>query len=211
MNQITDPLTCGFGKVLLFDVITEKISIPRQDGETTNAFKSRILQHRFSKFNKSFFKDTVSYKTFTHSSRKVVDLLQNLGKKHPDKKKYSWNVFHKSNKLTPTSQQTHRLFDCNGCLKHQKYKSLLALLPMKSAAHKSKAKQAGLYKEKELKEVTSNVLSELDTLYKETYNTTFTRQMQKIFTGDKINEAQNIARAVIKDTMTQQDETALSR
>ena len=55
--SITDPATCGFGKVLVYNIAIEKIKLPWEDGEPEKHYKGLfkiVLLLNFLEFNASF-------------------------------------------------------------------------------------------------------------------------------------------------------------
>ena len=54
------------------------------------------------------------------------------------------------------------MFDCKGCFKSKTLKTALSKFPIKSKVYRLKARNAGLFKETELKEVTNTIINNLD-------------------------------------------------
>ena len=71
------------------------------------------------------------------------------------------------------------MFDCKGCFKSKTMKIALSKFPIKSKVYRSKARNTGLFKETELKEVTNTIINNLDMSFQSKYRTTFTAQMKE--------------------------------
>lgn len=82
--SLVDPLSCGFAKVIAFQIITEPINVTKLSNENTNEFKSRKFNLQYEKYVEQFDgleKFNVTYKQFTNNFPKVVTLLRHFRNK----------------------------------------------------------------------------------------------------------------------------------
>ena len=103
------------------------------------------------------------------------------------------------------------MFDCNGCFKSKTLKIALSKFPIKSKVYRLKARNAGLFKETELKEVTNTIINNLDKSFQSKYRTTFTAQMKKILTSTPKESKHSTAKSITKNIEEQVCETAVER
>ena len=103
------------------------------------------------------------------------------------------------------------MFDCKGCFQSKTLKIALSKFPIKSKVYRLKPRNAGLFKETELKEVTNTIINNLDKSFQSKYRTTFTAQMKKILTSTPKESKHSIAKSITKDIEEQVRETAVER
>ena len=103
------------------------------------------------------------------------------------------------------------MFDCKRCLKSKTLKKALSKFPIKSKVYRSKARNAGLFKEIELKEVANTIINSLDNSFQSKYRTTFSAQMKKILTSTLKESKHSTAKSITKDIEEQGRETAVER
>ena len=65
-------------------------------------------------------------------------------------------------KKLPDDKDKHTMFACKGCFQNTTLKTAFSKFPIKSKVYGSKARDTGLFKETELKEVTNIVINNLD-------------------------------------------------
>ena len=103
------------------------------------------------------------------------------------------------------------MFDCKGCLKSKTLKKALSKFPIKGKVYRSKARNVGLFKEIELKEVANTIINSLEKSFQSKYRTTFSAQMKKIITSTPKESKHSIAKSITKDIEEQGRETAVER
>ena len=103
------------------------------------------------------------------------------------------------------------MFDCKGCFKSKTLKIALSKFPIQGKVYRSKVKNAGLFKETELKEVTNTIINNLDNSFQSKYRTTFTAEMKKILISTPKESKHSIAKSITKDTEEQGYEAAVER
>ena len=90
-------------------------------------------------------------------------------------------------------------------------KIALSKSPIKSKVYRSKARNAGLFKEIEWKEVANTIINNLDKSFQSKYRATFTAQMRKILTSTPKESKHSIAKSITKDIEEQGREAAVER
>ena len=210
--SITAPTTCGFGKVLLYNILIERSKLSRLAGESEKNFKGRINYAKYDTFQKLPFGMELTYKQFTDNSAAIIKNIQLLGKRYSAVKKEIFEVFSSKNwdLISEKKKEKHALFHCKGCLTEKLYKETLGKFLNKSAKNKVIANKV-LHKEEILKNITNTIIDNLDDEFKSTYNTTFTKQLQKQYSAKKKQEVQATARAVLQDIENQFSETSVLR
>ena len=97
--SILDPLTCGFVKVITFEVLTAKHKMQQGSGENVRQFKHRILNHQYNRlrliFGDAIFK--VPFNTFHNKYHQIVEQIRGIAKK---------NVLEKSEIISVFDQKT---------------------------------------------------------------------------------------------------------
>ena len=79
----------------------------------------------------------------------------------------------------------YSLEKCEGCLKKRIYKSVLPQFPIKKLCLRKKAEKAGLFKEKNLHDITQKTLNKLKNQFKRDHGTSFTTEVKKVFKEEK--------------------------
>ena len=81
--SILDPLTCGFVKVITFEVLTAKHTMQQRSGENVRQFKHRILNNQYNRLQSIFgiaiFK--VLFNTFRNKYYRIVEQIRGIAKK----------------------------------------------------------------------------------------------------------------------------------
>ena len=76
MARILDPLTCGFAKVFMYELFTNRFGIPQ-----TGNWKENANKRRFEKFCLRYKDtDTSFYKSFVDKGPGIIERIQLLGK-----------------------------------------------------------------------------------------------------------------------------------
>ena len=87
--SILDPLTCGFVKVITFEVLTAKHTMQQRSGENARQFKHRILNHQYNRlqliFGDAIF--NVPFNTFRNKYHQIVEQIRGIAKKKCSRKK----------------------------------------------------------------------------------------------------------------------------
>ena len=163
--SILDPLTCGFAKVVTFEHLTRN-AIKNQNMAPTKNAKGSNLKETYEKlqlfFGIDYFK--INYTTFRNKYPSIVDQIRSIGKRNPDVKEHVLNTFSKSewSLLSGELKSRHSLENCDGCLEKEIYRSALAQFPIRSLWLQKKAEKAGLFKEKNLRDITQKTLNKLN-------------------------------------------------
>ena len=138
--------------------------------------------------------------------------MTDLNKRRPKTKNEFLATFSEEKlKKLLDSRDKHTMFDCKVCFKSKTLKIVLSKFPIKSEVYRLKARNAGLFKETELKEVTNTIINNLDKSFQSKYRTTFTAQMKKILTSTPKESKHLIAKSITKDIEEQVHETAVER
>ena len=213
--SILHPLTCGFAKVVTFEHLTRN-AIKNQNVAPTKNAKGSNLKETYEKlqlfFGIDYFK--INYTTFRNKYPSIIDQIRSIGKQNPDVKEHILNTISKSEWSLLSGQLKSRqtLENCDGCLKKGIYRSVLAQFPIKSLWLRKKAEKAGLFKEKNLRDITQKTLNKLNKQLKRDHGTSFTTEVKKVFKKERkqINKG-DIIRATKENIEQQWKETAVER
>ena len=80
---ILDPLTCGFVKVITFEVLTAKHAKQQRSDENVGQFKHRIFNKHYNRLQ-SIFGDAifnVPFNTFRNKYHQIVEQIRGIAKK----------------------------------------------------------------------------------------------------------------------------------
>ena len=166
MHSILYPLTCGFLKVKVFNLLIRD-SYKLGNNNTCRADKSYIhkghcleIKDLFHGFESFCFDSKFYNKNLTV----VKKLLFDVGKASCTKKEEILQIFSENywGRLTLDEKKTHTLRNCNGCLSDKRFKNGLSRFPVnkKSKIYYAKALAHGLIpspKRKPLKDITNTV------------------------------------------------------
>ena len=86
---ILDPLTCGFVKVITFEVLTAKHAMQQRSDENVGQFKHRIFNKHYNRLQ-SIFGDAifnVPFNTFRNKYHQIVEQIRGIAKKKCSRKK----------------------------------------------------------------------------------------------------------------------------
>ena len=123
MICILDPLTCGFTKVLVYELFTSGFGV-QQEGNK-KVWQGNMNKKRFEKFQQRYpdyyRNDTSSYKAFISKFPKAIEKINSLGKKDPGAKKLVLSIFSTDSwtNLEQLKKAKHSPTDCQGCLRIQ--------------------------------------------------------------------------------------------
>ena len=92
MICILDPLTCGFTKVLVYELFTSGFGVQQEGNKKVwqgNMNKKRFekFQERYPDYCKNY---TSNYKAFVNKFPKIIKNIKSLGKKDPAAKKINF-------------------------------------------------------------------------------------------------------------------------
>ena len=213
--SILDPLTCGFAKVITFKYLTRNPSKNGNKVQTTckkGNDLNKIYEELQTLFGTDYFK--VSYTTFRNKYPSIVNHIHSIGKKNTKDKNIILDTFSESKwkSFTDEMKSKHKFENCDGCLKNKIFKNELAKFPIKMPFFRKKAEEAGLFKEKVLRDITQKTLNNLDQQFKNDYGTSFTTQIKKVIQTEtpKLNK-EDIIRSTKENIEQQWKETAVER
>jgi len=114
--------------------------------------------------------------------------------------------------LCQKQKARHSLFHCNGCLKIEKYRALLAKFPIKENDYtaKKRAKEGGLYKPNtsEMRKITTEKMAELDKEFVKEHGCSFQEASKNLKAYSKRKEKTEMARQ-FKRTVEKLDEDTI--
>lgn len=211
MARILDPLTCGFAKVFMYELFTNRFGIPQ-----TGNWKENANKRRFEKFCLRYKDtDTSFYKSFVDKGPGIIERIQLLGKNSKTAKAGVLKCFSTESweKLSTEKKEKHSFYDCNECLRNNKFKEHLEQIPTRNKHHKRKAfdKNFKNAKENALKERTNQILQETDENFRREFKTTFTKQVKKKLKINNKKKESKIARAVVNNIQEIWSENSTAR
>ena len=219
--SILDPFTCGFAKIAAFHAFNHKHGIKKRPSETDNLYKGRILRFQYGEFLncfpnlEGFF---VEYDIFKRRFSPILKHIRTIGKRHKDVKDALFDAFSLQifKRCSEKKKRMHSLHDCKGCLGDKELKAHLSKFPINSRKLQGKAQNGGLFKEKVLEDITNTVVKSLDQKFQETYNTSFTKQLERKRRKEEHEEKKQkadivLARQIKSDIETQWKGTSVER
>ena len=93
---VIDPLTCGFVKVLCYNLFTQTKNNTSQTPGNPKHNQSVVLKEKYDPFLKTFPREThgiVEYRTFVNNFKKIVTNMQFLGRSFRRKRCICWECF----------------------------------------------------------------------------------------------------------------------
>ena len=81
--SLIDPLSCGFAKVAVFNILSTKLDLPKDEGEKSNEYKGKILKVKYNQYITYFNEiDTINveYRQFAQSFEKIIPNIKGLEK-----------------------------------------------------------------------------------------------------------------------------------
>ena len=97
--SIVDPLSCGFAKVAVYNILSSKLNLEVVDGEKHNEYKARLLKTKYNKYTTYFCDITsfnVEYRQFTRNFPKITDNIKPRKEIQRSKKGHFRNIFKNS-------------------------------------------------------------------------------------------------------------------
>ena len=68
--SLIDPLSCGFVKVAVFNILSMKLDLPKYEGEKSNEYKGKVLKVKYNQYIIYFNENdtfNVGYRQFVQS------------------------------------------------------------------------------------------------------------------------------------------------
>ena len=182
MAVFINPTYCGFAKVLLH---LTRLNIPFQqkdnaDEVTADLTTSEKLE-RFLNFFQHRDEFNVDIRTFRNGMTKLKDKINKLSKYKAADKQFFFETFSPLNytKMDNTIKFKHSLKYCQGCL--TQFPSELAMFSELSVEQlKELGNPFTITKTKKPKEAAYSAVKQLNLMFEETYNTTFTDVIKKV-------------------------------
>ena len=78
MSSILDPFACGFVKVGVYNILTEKSELKKQE----NQGKTYVKESKINTKIDTQFK--INYKIFTDKFPKIIEHVRSIRKRHPE-------------------------------------------------------------------------------------------------------------------------------
>ena len=73
--SLIDPLSCGFAKVTVFNILSTKMDLPKDEGEKSNEYKGKVLKVKYNQYI-TYFNEIdifiVEYRQFVQSFKKII-------------------------------------------------------------------------------------------------------------------------------------------
>ena len=95
---MSNPLSCGFAKVAVYNILSSKLSLDVVGGEKHNEYKARLLKIKYNEYATYFYNITsfnVEYRQFTRNFPKITDNIKSLEKRYREVKKEILETFSK--------------------------------------------------------------------------------------------------------------------
>ena len=48
--SLIDPLSCGFAKVAVFNILSTKLDLPKDKGQKSNEYKGKVLKAKYNQY-----------------------------------------------------------------------------------------------------------------------------------------------------------------
>ena len=178
--SLIDPLSCGFAKIAVFNILPTKLDLLKDEGGKSNEYKGKVLKVKYNQYITYFSEmDTfnVEYRQFVQSFKKIIFNIKGLEKSYRHKKQEILTPFSKNewDNLSYEVKKRHSLTGCDGCMKNLVYQKTLAITDKKL---QQKASKTGLYRDNVLADITNLVVKKLDQTFKETFNESFLSQLK---------------------------------
>ena len=129
--SIVNPLSCGFAKFAIYNILSSKLNLDVVDGEKHNEYKARLLKTKYNEYATYFCNIPsfyVEYRQFTRNLPKITDNIKSLEKRYRDAKKEILETFSKSvwSDLSFEDKCAHSLMHCDDCMKKTNYRKVPA-------------------------------------------------------------------------------------
>ena len=118
--SILHPTTCGFGKVIAYELDSSNISLENRIAEYETIFGEQ--KENFS----------VASETHRRNFPKIVEKIRAIGKRHKDIKTQILEEFSIKAwvKLSTVEKSKHSLLNCKGCATNRIYHTLINYFPL---------------------------------------------------------------------------------
>ena len=81
--SLIDPLSCGFDKITVFNILSTKLDLPKDEGEKSNEYNGEVLKVKYNQYITHFnetYTFNVEYRQFVQSLKKLFLILKVLKK-----------------------------------------------------------------------------------------------------------------------------------
>ena len=135
MMPLTDPFSCGFAKVVVFNILSTKLDLPKDEGEKSNEYKGKVFKVKYNQYI-TYFNETdtfnLEYRQFVQSFKEIIPNIKGLEKRYQHKKQEILRAFSKNDwdSLSYEVKKCHSFTDCDGCMKNLPYRKTLAKFPI---------------------------------------------------------------------------------
>ena len=161
MFSARNPLTCGFLKVKVFNLLVKDAYELR--GETSVHAIADIHKKHCADIKEFFGMAAYDFtlQSYTSNLLSANEVFRTLTRNKPKSKSIIMDTFSEESwkKLAITKKEKHSPGDCKGCHENRKFKNAMCHFPIKGNTYKSLAKKHGLITRKPLWDIT-NVASE---------------------------------------------------
>jgi len=198
--SITNPVSCGFVKVAIYELLIRDHSRLKNNTETS------LVYHEHLDFLKATFPFVdLTYEQYKKQCSKVKESIFSLGKNSGDQKQNLITVFNLQHWQDCKQKNKHSLKVCKGCLHNEVLRIALQAIPVKDKCAKRKATEEGLYlpRKKYLEEVTIEKVKEINQEFKDKYSTNFEKIFKSVV-SKKESEKKNIVIRKVKENIESQ-------
>ena len=214
MMTIVDPLCCGFGKIVMYQLSVESCTSVSKSSSVVNV--SGVLRKEFEQFVSIFEEGTnfdIEYEWYRRNVSKIKESIQRLGRLSSANKNKVVGCFSREKWLSVDAKSNHSLFNCQECL--GKYHECLSLflIGVKDPVRIKRAKEAGLFKEKAsvVRKEAKERLSELNEEYQEKFDCSFEEAAFGLRKFEKKKERTALLKKVKYDIESQWKKTSILR
>ena len=96
MMPLIDPFSCGFAKVAVFNILSMKLDLPKDEGEKWNEYNGKVFKVKYNQYI-TYFNETdtfnVEYRQFVQSFKKIIPNIKGLEKRYGHKKQEILTAF----------------------------------------------------------------------------------------------------------------------
>ena len=157
--SILHPTTCGFGKVIAYELNSSNLSL-----------ENRIAKYEtiFEEYKENF---SVALETHRRNFPKIVEKIRTIGKRHKDMKTKILEKFSiKSwNKLSTTEKSKHSLLNCKGCTTKEKYQTLINAFPVNKQACSHNKQKILVHNMTQLQTITQHIYTKANSEFKKSF------------------------------------------
>ena len=113
--SLKDSLSYGFAKAAVFNILSTKLDLPKDEEEKSNEYKGKVLKVKYNQYI-TYFNETdtfnVKYRQFVQSFKKITPNIKSLEKGTDIKKQEILTTFSK-NQWDSLRKKRHSLTDCD--------------------------------------------------------------------------------------------------